>query len=249
LKSWYSFEACKIPKVLSELPVVKSLDPQTNTTSLPAGNKDELRDLTCTTYFVETHVGTTSGFAWEAKMKFYDIFSKSYDSIKEKYRETLIAELPSLPPSENHPKIEVTQRVFTVWDSIHVWSITSVTFLRADDGKFTIWTPGLCEVWEWRGPLTMLKKSAELLSIWLTQGESGVLVRGNEKNEPNIKISIDQLWIGDPDPNILFELGFLKLSDGGFELSVMGGGLRRGGAFMGIEDGQYLARWLSQVKS
>jgi hypothetical protein len=48
---------------------------------------------------------------------------------------------PSLPPIGNKTEIETTNQTFMIWDIMKPWGITSVAFLRHDDGDFTIWTP------------------------------------------------------------------------------------------------------------
>ena len=155
----------------------------------------------------------------------------------------LRSELPTLPPVVPERRLDVTSRTFTAWDQMKPWEVTAVAFLRDDDGAFTVWTPGNNNGWVWRGPVRLLKESAKLLADWLTHGEDAVGLTVPSGIESRTQVTNDTILLWDPDPNQEGRTGLLRF-DGGFELSLMMAGLRRGGAFIDTEGGDILAQWL-----
>ncbi len=152
--------------------------------------------------------------------------------------------LPTLPPALKQRRLEVTGRTFIAWDLMKPWEVTAVAFLRDDDGEFTVWTPGHLFSWVWRGPIHIPKESAELLALWLTQRENSVVTTNMPRMGAHTEVSGKTIWTWDPNPDREVGIGILRLDKGGFELSLMMAGLRRGGAHIGSEDGDMLAQWL-----
>lgn len=162
-------------------------------------------------------------------------------------KEELTLKLPPLPPTIKQSRIEVTEHTFVVWDLITHDAIKAVAFLRGEDGDFTVWTPGRLEDWVWRGPQHISRASAEMLATWLNKGYAAIDVEAIRRLDDNIEVKNDTIWLWNPDPYGDSGLGVLKLRGGAFELSIMGAGLQRGGAYMKSEDGHSLEQWLKRI--
>ncbi|GEM_PF-6769163 len=153
--------------------------------------------------------------------------------------------LPSLPPALKQRRLEVTGRTFVAWDLMKPWEVTAVAFIRDDNGVLTAWTPGKHTSWVWRGPINIPKETAELLVLWLTQRENSAVTTNTPRLGAHTEVSGKTIWVWDADPDREVGIGILRLDNGGFELSLKMGGLRRGGAHIGGEDGDMLAKWLT----
>lgn len=82
------------------------------------------------------------------------------------------------------------------------------------------------------------------MALWLTQGENAVVMTNTPRMGAHTEVTGKRIWFWDPDPEVEMGHGILRLDNGGFELSLMMAGLRRGGAHIGREDGDMLAQWL-----
>jgi hypothetical protein len=156
----------------------------------------------------------------------------------------LRSRLPVLPPAPKQRRLDVTGNAFIAWDIMRPWQVTAVAFVRGNEGEFTAWTPGHHTYWVWRGPSRIPVESARDLASWLTQKENPETVTDTLRVGEHTEIRGKAIWIWDPDLASEMGPGVLRLDTGGFELSLMMAGLRRGGARIGTEDGDLLARWL-----
>lgn len=82
------------------------------------------------------------------------------------------------------------------------------------------------------------------MALWLTQRENSAVTTNTPRIGAHTEVNGKTIWIWDTDPDREVGLGILRLDNGGFELSLMMGGLRRGGAQVGSEDGDLLAKWM-----
>jgi hypothetical protein len=156
----------------------------------------------------------------------------------------LSSRLPKLPPAVAQRRIEVTETTFVAWDLSETSKVSAVAFLKDNDGKITVWTPGYLESWVWRGPRHIPSESAKHLESWLIHSDDSGATAKTVRIGKHTEVRGKAIWIWDPSPNLEGGLGVLRLANGGFELSFMMAGLRRGGARIGPEDGGTLARWL-----
>jgi hypothetical protein len=165
--------------------------------------------------------------------------------VNENDDDELESRLPGLPPALVRRSVEVTKTTFVAWDIMEPWGITGVAFLRDNQGELTAWTPGCrLDEWVWRGPSHLPKGSNGDLALWLAQKANTGVTAAKSGIGNHIQRGGRDIRLWDPDPESEKVLGILRLREGGFELSLMMAGLRRGGAHITAEEGDLLAQWL-----
>lgn len=134
--------------------------------------------------------------------------------------------LPHLPIEIVHPRVDITPRTWIAWDVKQPWGTNGVALVREDKENFTVWTPGHLVEWVWRIPKNISSHGAVVLSSWLSPFKN----LEPQKDVPHIESDTTVIKLWDPDP--VRECGLLlaRLGEFGYELSIIMGALRRGGA-------------------
>jgi hypothetical protein len=149
--------------------------------------------------------------------------------------------LPHLPIEIVHPRVDITSRTWIAWDLKKPWDTTCVALVREDEENLTAWTPGHLVEWVWRGPLNIPQHGAVVLSSWLSPVKNLEL----QKDIPHIEVNTTIIKLWDPDPERECGLLLSRLGEYGYELSMIMGALKRGGATIERDEGTKLAKWLT----